>query len=990
MAAPAAAVRASAASAALAPITPSASSAAAATAQQAPLPPLPSWYDPARFEQPDATSDRNTSTTTTTSKATREAVAALRRAAPSGSLAEVAAALEAHLARLQAGIAEAVNTDYGEFVALPGRLAGLDAAAGRMRAPLERAAEAARAAQRDVKGELAALRGSLARRQAAAEARATLELMQEAAAAAHKLEALLGEADAMMAAAAGLREEQDEREERERRRQQQQQQGGEAAASEGAAATTTTTPDQQQQQLAARGRLLERAAAEAGRLAFLSARGEGLIFLRALAPRAAAARSALDSHLRAALSDALTARDWQCATHCLRACVELGDGGAAEAALRASLAAPVIRARLEKAAAEARQGGVVVGGGGLGSAGDAAAAAAAAAQQPLLSEALSGLLQAVLDAGSAGGTGGGGGVGAGSGASGALVLLDPSAGFTSSIDLLGAVVLAELNDQLGTLLPASFGFASLPAFRANHRAARALLRQLERAAPTAAALGRLRGCPAWAAFARRWNLPVYFSLQYQSIAGALEEACSSAELVRVGGGVGAGGGSGSGRAAAALAPTAALADGLERCFSPAVYVPQLGDRFFRLACQLAARYCTWVADVGSMAQQQQQQQQGAAGGEGGGGGGGGGGGDDDAASSAPPPPPPPQERPLLGPDGTPLEASSAPLPPQQPKPPLAWAAAASPAELALVCADADAAAALLRGPARMRALAALRPAAAAAAALSTTEADDDNDHDDDDDPEAAEAARRAEQAAAAALESAAVRVESAASRSVLRALAAGAVARCAAALQQVKGVTATYRMTSKGPPTRHSHYAATVLAPLAELLGGAGGGPGGGGGGGGGIAAALSPPSRVVLAAGAVAEVSARFRDVADEVLSAVRKTESSLQRLKKNRAAAAAVGGGLGGAGGGGGGGGDDTGLSDSEKIALQLLLDALEFGRRAAALGVALEASKVGRGSGREQEASRAAARAFAELVAAVRPPQGVPLPEGAASGLALFGIE
>jgi hypothetical protein len=914
--------------------TTTAVAAAAQSAQAAapPLPSLPPWYDPARFEREPTQDDNNN--TTSTSSAAREAVAALRRAAPGGSLAEVTSALEAHLAHLQAGIAEAVNADYGEFVALPGKLAGLDAAAGRMRAPLERAAEAARQAQRDVRGELAALRGSLARRQAAAEARATLELMQEAAAAAHKLEALIAEADGMMAAAAGACEEQQEQE-----RQRQSVDGGPPSTT----AATATATAAQKEQLAARGRLLERAAGEAGRLAFLSARGEGLAFLRALAPRAAAARAALDSHLRAALADALAARDWPCATHCLRACVELGDGAAAEAALRSALAGPVIRARLEAAASAASS---------------SSPSSAASPQQPLLDQALSGLLQAVLDAGTPSSSSDSTDPSSPRAAPGARVLLDPSAGFTPAVDLPGAVVLAELNDQLGSLLPGSFGFASLPAFRANHAAARKLLRELEGGCPTEASLERLRASPAWSSFSRRWNLPVYFSLQYQAIAGGLEEACASAALVRAS----AGGGSAAAEppaaavaaaaaASVALAPTAALAKGLDRCFSPAVYVPQLGDRFFRLACQLAARYSTWVADVGAASAKGQgegRQQQPEA--------------ETTATDSAPAPPP------LLGPDGTPLPGAPSPIPPAStPKPPLAWASTASPSDLALVCADADAAAALLRGPARDAALVALK---------SCPEALDDND----DDLEAQDAARRAETAAGAALEASAARVEASA-RAVLRALAAGAVARCVAALQQVKGVTATYRMTSKGPPTRHSHYAATVLAPLAELL------QGGGGASGGGVAAALSPASRAALASGAVAEVAVRFHEVAEEVLSAVRKTETSLQRLKKNRAAAAAAAG--------GGAAGDPTqqqqqqNLSDSDKIALQLLLDALEFGRRAAALGVALEKKKKeeGQQKGGDEDA---AAGAFAALVAAVRPPAGsVPLPEGAASGLAAFGL-
>ena len=33
-----------------------------------------------------------------------------------------------------------------------------------------------------------------------------------------------------------------------------------------------------------------------------------------------------------------------------------------------------------------------------------------------------------------------------------------------------------------------------------------------------------------------------------------------------------------------------------------------------------------------------------------------------------------------------------------------------------------------------------------------------------------------------------------------------------------QGITATYRMTTKGPPTRHSHYVTGALAPLKAAL----------------------------------------------------------------------------------------------------------------------------------------------------------------------------
>jgi hypothetical protein len=59
------------------------------------------------------------------------------------------------------------------------------------------------------------------------------------------------------------------------------------------------------------------------------------------------------------------------------------------------------------------------------------------------------------------------------------------------------------------------------AFQANYCAGQALLEQLEALAPSRAAVDRLRASSAAAGWAKRWNLPVYFSLVFQDIAGAL-------------------------------------------------------------------------------------------------------------------------------------------------------------------------------------------------------------------------------------------------------------------------------------------------------------------------------------------------------------------------------------------------------------------------------------------------------------------------------------
>lgn len=80
---------------------------------------------------------------------------------------------------------------------------------------------------------------------------------------------------------------------------------------------------------------------------------------------------------------------------------------------------------------------------------------------------------------------------------------------------------------------------------------------------------------------------------------------------------------------------------------------------------------------------------------------------------------------------------------------------------------------------------------------------------------------------------------------LLECLASEVAERCVAVVRQLKGITATYRMTTKGPPSKHSHYAAGILAPLAALLEtGAG--------------QALAPAARAALAAAVAGVVSER------------------------------------------------------------------------------------------------------------------------------------
>ena len=135
------------------------------------------------------------------------------------------------------------------------------------------------------------------------------------------------------------------------------------------------------------------------------------------------------------------------------------------------------------------------------------------------------------------------------------------------------------------------------------------------------------------------------------------------------------------------------------------------------------------------------------------------------------------------------------------------------------------------------------------------------------------------------------------------------VARCAEALKQLRGIATTYRMTNKPMPTRPSAYVAAVLRPLVEVLEGE-------------RRAFLSEGARAALVEGAVAELTRRYAALAHELVTTVRKTESSLQRLRKGQAGA--------------GDGGAANGPSDTDKICRQLALDAEHYGNEMAKLGV------------------------------------------------------
>ncbi|KAL5662890.1 hypothetical protein ACJX0J_022998 [Zea mays] len=117
-------------------------------------------------------------------------------------------------------------------------------------------------------------------------------------------------------------------------------------------------------------------------------------------------------------------------------------------------------------------------------------------------------------------------------------------------------------------------------------------------------------------------------------------------------------------------------------------------------------------------------------------------------------------------------------------------------------------------------------------------------------------------------------------------------------LKHLKGITATYRMTSK-LPVRHSPYVSGILHPLKVFLEGD-------------RIRYLSEDDKTKLCRGSTDKITAIYYDLVSEVVTVARKTESSLQRLRQGaqRRVGASTDA-------------SDNIISDTDKICMQLFLD-------------------------------------------------------------------
>jgi hypothetical protein len=321
-------------------------------------------------------------------------------------------------------------------------------------------------------------------------------------------------------------------------------------------ATDTRTPEA----LLSDAKHLERISSELSRLNFYESKGSALPLVAALRPRVAAATAHLNSAARATLAATLACQHAdavEASRRCITSCCAIGNIALVHETVRSAMMRPTI----EAAAAETLNAL----GGGTGE----AAPAVAVELAPLLRSVQQRVAPLVARLGEA---------------------VAERAEVAQSFDILGACVLAEVHALIKANLPGAFSSAVPAAFHANYAAATAFLKWLAASVPVAATVALFHRSPECAAFMKEWNLSVYFSLRFQEIAGAVEEAFHTGPAPAAAGA----------DKRFALRQSGALFAGLARCRDPSVTFPAVYERFYKLQLQLVLRYAAWVHEAGGV------------------------------------------------------------------------------------------------------------------------------------------------------------------------------------------------------------------------------------------------------------------------------------------------------------------------------------------------------------------------------------------------------
>lgn len=135
-------------------------------------------------------------------------------------------------------------------------------------------------------------------------------------------------------------------------------------------------------------------------------------------------------------------------------------------------------------------------------------------------------------------------------------------------------------------------------FLKHHETTQAFIRSLEFLAPSVHSIEALRSHSVYAAFEKRWQLPVYFQLRWKEIVSKLEDALA---VTSIDPSIGKGtidfrvlGGSADilpeDKEPFVTTQAAAVWTAISTCWSAEVYIPELSHRFWKFTLQVSLRY----------------------------------------------------------------------------------------------------------------------------------------------------------------------------------------------------------------------------------------------------------------------------------------------------------------------------------------------------------------------------------------------------------------
>ncbi|KAF4563335.1 hypothetical protein EYR36_003778 [Pleurotus pulmonarius] len=121
-------------------------------------------------------------------------------------------------------------------------------------------------------------------------------------------------------------------------------------------------------------------------------------------------------------------------------------------------------------------------------------------------------------------------------------------------------------------------------FKKHYDTTQIFIRSLEMLAPSLRSVELMRSHPVFISFQQRWQLPVYFQMRWKDIVGKLEASLSTIRIER----------STDTSTPFVMSQATAAWSAVSLCWSSDVYIPELSFRFWRLTLQIISRFKTWL------------------------------------------------------------------------------------------------------------------------------------------------------------------------------------------------------------------------------------------------------------------------------------------------------------------------------------------------------------------------------------------------------------